>query len=81
MLKQLEDYIKAQELVTSEQLERHFKVQQSALEGMLALLLKRGRIGIQQSNQCGGSCGCGSEPEAKGYFWRGQTSVPMNVKF
>ena len=59
ILSQVQSHIDANGPLTLQQLSKHFGVQPEALEGMLGLLIKKGKITrLEEKPSCGGCTSC-----------------------
>ena len=58
ILRELGDYLAAQQRVSRRELARHFHTSEDAVEAMLGVWMRKGRVTKRETRVCGGSC-CG----------------------
>ncbi len=61
ILQQLQAYLRTRPQASLEELARHFKIDADALRGMLAPLIRKGRVRKLSGKQCGGCHSCAPE--------------------
>jgi hypothetical protein len=62
ILRELGDYLAAQQKVSRRDLARHFHTSEDAVEAMLGVWMRKGRVAKRETQVCGGSC-CGKGQE------------------
>ncbi|MFQ2253131.1 FeoC-like transcriptional regulator [Aeromonas hydrophila] len=62
ILRELGDYLAAQRKVSRRELARHFHTSEDAVEAMLGVWMRKGRVAKRETQVCGGSC-CGKSQE------------------
>ena len=62
ILRELGDYLATQKRVSRQELARHFHTSEDAVEAMLGVWMRKGRVAKRESRICGGSC-CGKSQE------------------
>ena len=60
ILHELGDYLAREHRVSRQELARHFHTSEDAIEAMLGVWMRKGRVIKQESQLCGGSC-CGKQ--------------------
>ena len=62
ILRELGEYLAAQQKASRRELARHFHTSEDAVEAMLGVWMRKGRVVKRATRLCGGSC-CGSSEE------------------
>ena len=62
ILRELGDYLAAQQKVSRRDLARHFHTSEDAVEAMLGVWMRKGRVTKRETRVCGGCC-CGKSEE------------------
>ena len=62
ILRELGEYLAAQQKVSRRELARHFHTSEDAVEAMLGVWMRKGRVAKRETQVCGGSC-CGKRQE------------------
>ncbi|WP_323948486.1 FeoC-like transcriptional regulator [Aeromonas caviae] len=62
ILRELGDYLALHKKVSRRALARHFHTSEDAVEAMLGVWMRKGRVAKRESSLCGGSC-CGKHEE------------------
>ncbi|MCH7373083.1 MULTISPECIES: FeoC-like transcriptional regulator [Aeromonas] len=62
ILRELGDYLAVQQRVSRRELARHFHTSEDAVEAMLGVWMRKGRVAKRETQVCGGSC-CGKSQE------------------
>ena len=62
ILRELGDYLDVQSKVSRRDLARHFHTSEDAVEDMLGVWMRKGRVAKRETQVCGGSC-CGKSQE------------------
>ena len=62
ILRELGDYLAAQQRGSRGELARHFHTSEEAVEAMLGVWMRKGRVTKRETRMCGGSC-CGKSEE------------------
>ena len=62
ILRELGDYLATQKRVSRRDLARHFHTSEDAVEAMLGVWMRKGRVAKRETQVCGGSC-CGKSLE------------------
>lgn len=62
ILRELGDYLAAQQKASRSELARHFHTSEDAVEAMLGVWMRKGRVAKRESRVCGGNC-CGKHQE------------------
>jgi putative ferrous iron transport protein C len=62
ILRELGAYLAAQQKVSRRDLARHFRTSEDAVEAMLGVWMRKGRVAKRETQMCGGSC-CGKSQE------------------
>lgn len=78
MLKRIEQLIKQSGPLSVSMVARQIGSQPAAVEGMLELLVKRGRLAhTVNPASCGGGCGCAAGGDVHLYEWRGENALAV----
>ena len=67
ILRELGDYLAAQQKVSRRDLARHFATDEEAMDAMLGVWMRKGRIRKVSQSGCSGRC-CGAREETQ-YEW------------
>ncbi|MCP9757771.1 hypothetical protein EGI20_00375 [Aquitalea sp. S1-19] len=78
MLNRLRDILQSRAVLSLSELSVLMQVPPSALEPMLALWIRKGRVQVSGS-ACGGGCGGCSSSDCRLYQWRDETVRPVFV--
>lgn len=62
ILRELGDYLAAHQRVSRRELARRFHTSEDAVEAMLGVWMRKGRVAKRETRLCGGSC-CGQNEE------------------
>jgi putative ferrous iron transport protein C len=62
ILRELGAYLAQQHKVSRRELARHFHTSEDAVEAMLGVWMRKGRVAKRETQVCGGSC-CGKSQE------------------
>lgn len=76
VLKQIEQTLKEGGPMTATMLARQLKASEQAVDGMLTLLVARGRVAKVNQSACSGSC-CGASDSLVLYQWQGKQALPL----
>jgi len=64
ILTEISDYLEQRGELALCELARHFRTSEDAMQGMLAIWQRRGRVELTE-RQCGGGCSCPSSREIR----------------
>ena len=62
IVRELGDYLAAQQRVSRRDLARHFRTWEDGVEALLGVWMRKGRVTKRETRVCGGSC-CGKSEE------------------
>lgn len=77
MLHDIEDLLKEKGPLTAPMIARQLKSSEQAVDGMLSLLLARGKISKTSQSACEGSC-CHTGENLELYQWQGGNALPVS---
>ncbi|MCM2679360.1 FeoC-like transcriptional regulator [Echinimonas agarilytica] len=78
MLPKIETLVQQKGPMTLTMIAREMKSSEQAIEGMLRLLVMRGRLKKSSQGACDGGC-CATHSGVDLYQWQGEEALPLNV--